>query len=95
MDNLYTVIESVNDEVLDQNIPTVVAWLHIPEAKREELQQQYPVDAQRKRAYSMYYFAHHPGPSWRIIATALWETKELGALEVVQKLKGEPCGDCF
>ena len=92
LDNLNTVLESVSERGLDQ---TVVYWLHIPYSKQEELQQQYPVVAQRKRAYSAYYLAHHPGPSWRIIATALYSAKEFGALEVVQKLylKGEPCAD--
>ena len=89
-------MESVSEEELDdESNLNVVEWLHIPESKQVELQQQYPVVAQRKRAYLAYYLAHHPGPSWRIIATALWETEELGALEVVQKLylKGEPCAD--
>ena len=89
-------MESVSEEGLDdQSIPNVVEWLHIPESKQKELRQQYPVVAQRKWAYSAYFLAHHPGPSWRIIANALWENLEHGALEVVQKLylKGEPCAD--
>ena len=91
LDNLNTVMESVNDGQLND----IGFRLHIPFSKREQLVQQYPVVAQRKLAYSVYYLSHHPGPSWRIIATALWEAKELGALEVVQKLylKGEPCAD--
>ena len=85
-------MENVSEKGLDESITNVVEWLHIPSSKRRELQQQYPVVSQRKRAYSAYYLAHHPGPSWRIIANALWQSKEHGALEVVQKLylKGEP-----
>ena len=89
-------MESVSEWRLDdESILNVVQWLHIPESKQKELRQQYPVVAQRKRVYSAYYLAHHPGPSWRIIANALWWIEELGALEVVQKLylKGEPCAD--
>ena len=88
-------MESVSEEGPNESIFNVVEWLHIPISKQRELQQQYPVVAQRKRAYSAYYLAHHPGPSWRIIANTLWQTEELGALEVVQKLylKGEPCAD--
>ena len=89
-------MESVSEEGLgDEDNEGVVDWLHIPVSKQRELQQQYPVVAQHKQAYSAYYLAHHPGPSWRIIATALWQEKEHGALEVVQKLylKGEPCAD--
>ena len=89
-------MESVSQEGLDdEDNMSVVDWLHITVSKQRELRQQYPVVAQRKRAYSAYYLAHHPGPSWRIIATALWRSKEHGALKVVQKLylKGEPCAD--
>ena len=89
-------MESVSEKGLDdESTLNVVDWLHIPISKQRELRQQYPVVAQRKRAYSAYYLAHHPGPSWRIIANALWQSKEHGALEVVQKLylKGEPCAD--
>ena len=84
-------MESVSEDGLDN----VVRWLHIPDSKIREFMQLYPVVAQRKQAYSAYYLAHHPGPSWRIIANALWQSEELGALEVVQKLylKGEPCAD--
>ena len=89
-------MESISEKGLDDEYDEgVVDWLHIPYTKREELQQQYPVVAQRRLAYSVYYLAHHPGPSWRIIATALYNAGEHGALEVVQKLylKGEPCAD--
>ena len=91
LENLNTVMESVSEGGLDD----VVYWLHIPLSKQEELQQQYPVVAQLKQAYSAYHLTHHPAPSWRIIATALYVAKELGALEVVQKLylRGEPCAD--
>ena len=73
----------------------VSEWLHIPWSKQQELQQQYPIVAQLKRAYSAYFLTHHPAPCWWITATALYEEKELGALEVVQKLylRGEPCAD--
>ena len=89
-------MEGVSEEQLDNELlGMVVDLLHIPYSKQRELRQQYPVVAQRKRAYSAYYLAHHPGPSWRIIANALWRSKNHGALEVVQKLylKGEPCVD--
>ena len=90
LDNLNTVLESVSEKGLGNKYTEgVVDWLHIPVSKQRELQQQH------KWAYSAYYLAHHPGPSWRIIANALWQEKELGTLEVVQKLylKGEPCAD--
>ena len=84
-------MESVSKRELD----SVADQLHIPQSKQGEFQQQYPVVAQQKRAYSVYYLTNNPAPSWRIIATALYNKKELVALEVVQKvyLKGEPCAD--
>ena len=91
-------MESVSERGLDHQREyklSVAQQLHIPYSKQSELRQQYPVVAQRKRAYSAYYLAHHPGPSWRIIATVLYNATEFGALELVQKLylKGEPCAD--
>ena len=91
LENLNTVMEGVSEQGLDG----VGMRLHISWSKRRELQQQYPVVAQLKRAYSAYFLTHHPAPCWWIIATALYEGKELGALEVVQKLylRGELCAD--
>ena len=94
LENLSTVMEAVSEGGLDR-IFSVVDWLHIPVSKQDELKQQYPVVAQRKRAYSAYFLTHHPAPCWWIIAIALYNGGELGALEVVQKLylRGEPCAD--
>ena len=91
LENLNTVMENISDGRLGN-----IVWrLHIPLSKLRELEQQYPVVAQRKRAYSAYLLTHHPAPCWWIIATALYNGRELGALEVVQKLylRGEPCAD--
>ena len=87
-------MEAVSEGGLDR-IFSVVDWLHIPVSKQDELKQQYPVVAQRRRAYSAYFLTHHPAPCWLIITTALYELWELGALEVIQKLylRGEPCAD--
>ena len=81
--------------VTEGGLDGVADWLYIPPSKLQELKQQYPVVAQLKRAYSAYFLTHHPAPCWWIIATALYELWELGALEVVQKLylRGEPCAD--
>ena len=91
LDNLTSVFDGV--ENMD-GISGVAAWLHIPDSKQDELQQQY--DRQQiKRAFSAYFMSHHPAPSWLIVANALWRTKQHGALEVVQKLylKGDICAD--
>ena len=91
LENLNTVMEGV----IEAELEDVGMWLHIPLSQQRELEQQYPVVAQRKRAYSAYFLTHHPAPCWWIIATALYELRELEALEVVQKLylRGEPCAD--
>ena len=88
-------MESVSEQGLDSAPLTILDGLHIPRSKQEELQQQYPSTSHRRRAYSTYYLTHHPAPSWQIVATALYDVKEMGALEVVQKLylKGELCAD--
>ena len=88
LENLNTVMESVSEGGLEG----VGEWLHVPRSKQRELEQQYPLVAQRKRAYSAYYLSHHPAPCWWIIAIALYIRKELEALKVVQKLylRGEP-----
>ena len=91
LDNLTSVFDGVVE-----NMDGLVGsgWLQIPDPKQNELKQQY--DRQQiKRAFSVYFMSHHPAPSWLIIANALWEQEENGALEVVQKLylKGEPCAN--
>ena len=87
LDNLTSVLDGV-----ERYLDSVAVWLHITFSKREELQQQYGWE-QRRRAYSTYFITKHPSPSWILVANALWESRELGALEVVQKLylKGESC----
>jgi hypothetical protein len=67
-------------------------YLQIPVSKLVELQRQYN-NRQLPRAFSTVYLTEVPSPSWSILALALWQGKEHGALEVVQKLylKGEPC----
>ena len=86
LDALTSVLDGV------QNMDSVGMWLQIPYAKQDELEQQYD-RRQLPRAYSTYFLTQHPCPSWSIVALALWQRGELGALEMVQKLylKGEPC----
>ena len=88
LDNLTSVLDGV------VNIVSVANWLQIPDSKQVQLHQQYDMQ-QIKRAFSVYFMSHHPAPSWLVIANALWQAEEHGALEVVQKLylKGEPCAN--
>ena len=92
LDNQTSVFDGVNN--MDGLGDNVVDWLQIPDSKQDELQQQYD-GRELKRAYATFYLTRHPAPSWRIVAHALWQAGEHGALEVVQKLylKGELCAD--
>ena len=87
VDNLTAVLDSVQE-----NMDSVLAWIHIPDSKRGQLQQQYD-SGQVNTARADYIIDHHPSPSWTVISNALWYLREAGALEMVQKLylKGEPC----
>ena len=78
-DTLSSILDSV------QSLDDVGAWLQIPLSKREELQRQYD-RRQLPRAYSTIFLTEVPSPSWSTVALALWENRELGALEIVQKL---------
>ena len=66
-------------------------WIGIPDSKRYELQSLNPTTNQHRQAYWDYWLHHHPSPSWRILAGALYCWGEHGALEVLQMnyLKGD------
>ena len=85
-------LSSVLDNVQRLGDSIVGDYLQIPNFKLEEFKRQYD-RRQLPRAYSTVFLTDNPSPSWSTIALALWEARELGALEVVQKLylKGEPC----
>ena len=85
LDNLNSVLDGVQN--MDYGVTN---WLQIPPIKRDKLQQQFNGN-QLKRAYTVHFLSCHPAPSWRIVANALWQADEHGALELVQKfyLKGE------
>jgi hypothetical protein len=86
VDTLSSVLDGV------QELEDIHDYLQIPYSKRCELEQQYD-RRRRPRVYSTVFLTEVPSPSWSTVALALWEAKEHGALEVVQKLylKGEPC----
>ena len=92
LDNLT----SVFDGVWNVNLDLVAFRLYISDSKQRELKQQYDRE-HLPRAYSTYFIIKHPSPSWILVAIALWERRELGALEIVQKLylKGESCWESY
>ena len=79
LDNLSSILDRVQD------IDAVGHYLQIPYSKQVDLRQQYDI-RQLHTAWSSYFVSHHPAPSWRIVAFALWEARELEALKIVQKL---------
>jgi hypothetical protein len=87
LDNLSSILDGV------ENIDIVGHYLQIPRSKLVELQSRQYDTRQIHTAWSSYFISHHPTPSWRIVALALWGAGELRALKVVQKLylEGEPC----
>ena len=87
VDNLTAVLDSVQE-----NMNLVLLFLHIPNSRRIQLEQQYD-NGEMNTARADYIIDHHPSPSWTIVANALWMYYAAGALEMVQKLylKGEPC----
>ena len=78
-------LSSILDRVQDVAIDAVGHYLQIPLSKQEELRQQNDI-RQLHIAWSSYFVSHHPAPSWRIVALALWGARELEALKVIQKL---------
>ena len=69
-----------------KDMDSVAIWLHIPDSKQWEMEQQYRSVPQRKQAYSEYWLTHHPSPSWLVVADALYMWEEHEALEVLQKM---------
>ena len=78
----------VTDGVKD--IESVTAWLDIPNSKKREVKIHYGRD--RNRAYLNIFLQEHPSPSWTVVGYALWKTRELGPLQLLQSLylKGKP-----
>ena len=82
-----------------KNVPDwdrVANWIGISVSKRLEFKSLNPTTDQCKQACWDYWLHHHPAPSWRILAGALYkhEWRKHGALEVLQMnyLKGKTIG---
>lgn len=80
LDSLTSILEDV------RNMDGVSRWLQIAEFKILEIKQQCGSVSQCKRTYSVYWLTHHPAPSWKVVAIALWSSGEHGALEVLQSM---------
>ena len=89
LDTLSSVLDGVQH--LD-GVGGVGVYLQIVDSKRRELEHQYDRRL-LPRVFSTVFLTDNPSPSWSTVAFSLWQAREHGALEVVQKLylKGEPC----
>ena len=83
--NVTAIMENV------QKWEIVTSYIDIPYSKYDELKKQNPTTAQCKQACWDYWLNHHPAPSWRGVASALYGCYEHGALEGLQMkyLKGK------
>ena len=55
-------------------------WLDVPVSKRIDIGRRYQTDSEWVEAVVKEWRAHHPAPSWKGLATALYKTDELRAL---------------
>ena len=71
------------------------AWLDVP--KRHDIRHRYQTDSERVEAVVKEWRAHHPAPSWKGLARALYEADELRALRRLygKYLTGMSCVDEF
>ena len=69
----------------------VAWWIGVSPSKWNELQSKNSTTDQAKQACWDYWIHHHPAPSWRMLADALYVEREHGALELLlmNYLKGE------
>ena len=87
---------SLNLTILTKLLEDVENWndvggdLDIPTSVRESIINRHSSMSQRKEACWEWYLNNHPSPSWRYIASALYDLKEHEVLEVLksQYLKG-------
>ena len=52
----------------------------MPDSKRDDIARRYQTDSEKVEAVVKEWRAHHPAPSWKGLATALYGTDELRAL---------------
>ena len=73
------------------------AWLDVPDSKRDDIRRRYQTDSEWVEAVVKEWRAHHPAPSWKGLAWALYKTGELRALRRLygKYLTGMSCVDEF
>ena len=72
--NILSVCEGVTD------CDGLGVWLDVPVSKRGDIRHRYQTDSERVEAVVKEWRAHHPAPSWKGLAWALYRMGELRAL---------------
>ena len=72
--NILSVCEGVTDS------DGLGLWLYVPASKRVDISSRYQTDSERVEAVVKEWRAHHPAPSWKDLAWALYMQGELRAL---------------
>ena len=85
LDNVAAIMKDV------QRWRRVAWWIGVSPSKWVELQSENRTSDQAKQTCWDYWLHHHPAPSWKMLADALYVEREHGALEVLlmNYLKGE------
>lgn len=64
--NLFSSLDGVTDWY------SLGVWLRVPDSKQNEIKTTHKTEVQRLESLVMYYLNHHPAPSWREVAHALY-----------------------
>ena len=89
--NLSTVLDSMYDWLWGR----FSRYVNIPESEVKRIMSKYSSDKERKQAAIDYLISSHPAPSWRLVASALyqmWDDRAHRALARLQQLF--PTGTC-
>ena len=88
-ENLSTVLDIMSDDLWE--------WfgrhVNTPESELERIKGQYTSDKECKQALIHSFISSHPAPSWSLVASALYHTESLKALDRLQQLF--PTGKVF
>ena len=80
VENLTRILKDVQDP------EHVALWLAVTSVQLNFIKVTYKNEFQCNRGFWEYFLNHHPAPSWKVVAVALWRTVEYETLEMVQKL---------
>ena len=80
LDNLVSILKDIQTPV------SVAAWLAVSDIELDLTIATYEDVSQCSRAFWEYFLNHHPAPSWKVVAVALWRTENYEVLEKVMTM---------